>query len=36
MMDLIRGIFLKDLKLKRDGEMVLDALDDGATISLGN
>ena len=36
MMDLISELFLKELKLKSAGEVGLDALDDGATISLGD
>lgn len=36
MMDLISDIFLKELKLKSAGEVGLDALDDGATISVGD
>lgn len=35
MMKLISDIFLKELKLKSAGEVGLDALDDGATISIG-
>ncbi len=35
MMGLIKDIFLKELKLKSAGEVGLDALDDGATVSLG-
>ena len=36
MMKLIADIFLKELKLKSAGEVGLDALDDGATISIGD
>lgn len=36
MMDLIKDIILKEVKLKSAGEVGLDALDDGATISLGD
>ena len=36
MMKLISDIFLKELKLKSAGEVGLDALDDGATISIGD
>ena len=36
MMDLIKNIFLNEIKLKSAGEVGLDALDDGATISLGD
>jgi hydrogenase expression/formation protein HypE len=36
MMKLISDIFLRELKLKTAGEVGLDALDDGATISLGD
>ena len=36
MMKLISDLFLKELKLKSAGEVGLDALDDGATISLGD
>jgi hydrogenase expression/formation protein HypE len=36
MMDLIKDIILKEIKLKSAGEIGLDALDDGATISVGN
>ncbi len=34
MMDVIKDIFLKELKLKTAGEIGLEALDDGATISF--
>lgn len=36
MMDLIKNIILKEINLKSAGEVGLDALDDGATISLGD
>jgi len=36
MMDIIRNIFLKELKLKSAGEVSLDDLDDGATVSFGD
>jgi hydrogenase expression/formation protein HypE len=36
MMKLISDIFLRELKLKSAGEVGLDALDDGATISVGD
>ncbi|MDI6884000.1 MAG: hydrogenase expression/formation protein HypE [Hadesarchaea archaeon] len=36
MMELISNLFLKELKLKTAGEVGLDALDDGATISIGD
>ncbi|HID60547.1 MAG TPA: hydrogenase expression/formation protein HypE [Hadesarchaea archaeon] len=36
MMKLISDIFLKELKLKSAGRVGLDALDDGATITIGD
>lgn len=36
MMKLISDLFLKELKLKSAGEVGLDALDDGASISIGD
>lgn len=36
MMDLIKNIILKEINLKSAGDVGLDALDDGATISLGD
>ncbi len=36
MMKLIKDIFLKEFRLKSAGEVGLEALDDGATISLGD
>lgn len=35
MMDVIKNVFLKELKLKSAGVVGLDALDDGATVSIG-
>ncbi|MEM3421706.1 MAG: hydrogenase expression/formation protein HypE [Candidatus Hadarchaeum sp.] len=36
MMDFIKNIILKEINLKSAGEVGLDALDDGASISLGD
>ncbi|MGC8816741.1 MAG: hydrogenase expression/formation protein HypE [Candidatus Hadarchaeum sp.] len=36
MMDLIKDIILKEIDLKSAGEVGLDALDDGASISIGD